>query len=185
MVRIVILITFVLSGCGRYAVPLAPELLAPAAVEALQVQAKERSVLFAWRAVDVDQRKRELKSSDGFRIMRKNIQAEGDESNPDQPFIEVGFLPDAHVAIRESLRKVARAEGKIGRRVEAPSELMDFVFEDSMVESGKTYLYQIVPINQGSVKGQVAEYVRLKFDGLESKIFTIDKRSVTLGDEIG
>jgi hypothetical protein len=157
-------------GCGRYRLPLPPEDLAPSAVEGLVVTPSENAVAFAWMAVDKDRRGKELKAAEGFSIERKELVHRGDETNPEVKFKRIGFLPDKHVEVRDKLRAEARAAGKIGRTVKSPEELMKFSFVDSTPVKGKTYMYQIVPLNQGGVEGQVAELVKVVFQGAQSPV---------------
>jgi hypothetical protein len=121
-------------------------------------------------AVDKDRRGKELKAAEGFSIERKELVHRGDETNPEVKFKRIGFLPDKHVEVRDKLRAEARAAGKIGRTVKSPEELMKFSFVDSTPVKGKTYMYQIVPLNQGGVEGQVAELVKVVFQGAQSPV---------------
>lgn len=160
----------VLAGCGRYMSPIPPESLAPKAVQGLVVTPSEQGVKFAWTAADQDRRGKELKSADGFSIERKEIVRRGDETDPAVQFKELAFLKDTHVEKREELRKSARAQGKIGRTVKAPPDLLSFSYFDKTPKIGTTYIYQIVPKNQGGVEGQVGEVVRVVFQGVESAV---------------
>lgn len=169
-----------LTACGRYGPPLAPEILAPAATEELEVIPEADGVRFKWRASDVDLQPKELKTSTGFKIMRKELINLGDETDKDIPFKEISFLPDDHVEVREALRKAARAQGKVGRRIEAPDEKMLFEFKDTTVEKKHDYLYKIIPINQGDVKGAVAKIVRVNFIDETSKVLLIDQDEIDL-----
>jgi len=159
-----------LVGCGRYVPPVAPELLAPKAVQGLVVTPSAQGVSFSWTAADEDRRGKELKSADGFVIERKEIARRGDETDPSVQFKELAFLKDTHVEKREELRKNARAQGKIGRTVKAPGELLSFSYLDKTPQLGTTYIYQIVPKNQGGVEGQVGEVVRVVFQGAQSAV---------------
>lgn len=157
-------------GCGRYRPPIAPEQLAPAAVEGLVVTASDNSVNFTWIASDVDRRGKELKSVEGYSVEKKELVHRGDETDPSIRFEQIGFLEDDHVVVRDRLREEARAAGKIGRRVKAPTENLSFSYTDTTPVSGKTYLYQIVPRNQGGVEGQVGQVVKVVFQGVQSTI---------------
>jgi hypothetical protein len=168
-------ITFVsglalLTGCGRYMPPIPPESLAPKAVQGLVVTPSAQGVQFAWTAADQDRRGKELKSADGFSIERKEIARRGDETDPAVKFEELAFLKDTHVEKRDDLRKEARTQGKIGRTVKAPAELLSFSYLDKTPKLGSTYIYQIVPKNQGGVEGQVGEVVRVVFQGAQSAV---------------
>jgi hypothetical protein len=159
-----------LSACGRYQAPLTPEELAPAAVEGLVVTTTDKSVMFTWVASDKDRRGKELKSAEGYSVERKELVHRGDETDPEVEYEKLGFLKDTHVEVREQLREEARAAGKIGRTVKAPEEKMKFTFTDSTPVIGKTYVYQIVPQNQGGVEGQVGQVVKVIFQGEKSTI---------------
>jgi hypothetical protein len=160
----------IIVGCGRYLPPIPPEDLAPSAVMDLVVTPKDKAVEFAWISSDTDVRGKELKSSEGFSIERKELVNRGDETDPTIEFEQIGYLKDEHVALRESLRTEARAAGKVGRNVKAPKESIAFKFVDSTPVQGKTYLYQIVPLNQDGVEGQVAELVKMVFQGSISTV---------------
>jgi len=161
-------------GCGRYKPPLPPEKFAPKAVESLTVTATEAGVVFAWAASDEDQRGKELKSMEGFSIRRKLIARKGDETDPRVRFETIGFVRDSHVKIRDDLRAQARKEGKIGRSVESPEESMKFSFVDSTVKRDSTYVYQIIPQNQGGTEGGVKQFARVTFRGAASDIAMVD-----------
>lgn len=162
------------SACGRFNAPIPPELVAPEAVNSLTVEPLADGVAFTWRASDQDQRGKELKFIDGYRVNRKEVVQRGDETDPDVKFDEVAFLPDTHVVLRDELRKEARAKGQLGRRAKPTEDTMKFAFKDTEVSSGKTYVYQIVPINQGGVKGEVKQLIKVYFSGDKSEISIID-----------
>ena len=157
-------------GCGRYVAPITPEELAPSTVESLAVTTTDKTVVFTWVASDKDRRGKELKSAEGFTIERKELVHRGDETDPTVEFERMGFLKDTHVEVREKLREEARAAGKIGRTVKAPESVMKFSFTDSTPVIGKTYVYQIVPQNQGSTDGQVGQVVKVVFQGAKSTV---------------
>ncbi|MEN9846949.1 MAG: hypothetical protein RIS36_2096 [Pseudomonadota bacterium] len=158
------------SGCGRYKAPLAPEMFAPKAVDALTVTCSESGVLLAWAAPDEDRRGKELKTIDGYAIQRKMIAQKGDETDPRVRFETIGFVRDQHVMVRENLRKEARAEGKIGRTIESPEQYTKFTFVDTTAAPSTTYMYQVVPRNQGGADGAVSQVARVTFKGSSSDI---------------
>jgi len=168
-----------LSGCGRYRPPLPPEYLAPAAVDNLVVTPTEGSVGFSWTAADSDARGKELKSAEGFSVERKELVNRGDETNPDVKFERIGYLSDKHVEVREKLRAEARAAGKVGRTVKSPEEFTKFSFVDSKVAKGKTYLYQIVPLNQGGTEGVVGQLTKVVFQGAQSAVVAMLPEEMT------
>ena len=167
---LIALAVVVVSACGRYRPPLQPELLAPDGVLDLLVQPAANAVSFSWMAADVDRRGKELKSSEGFIVERKELLARGDETDPSVPFDKIGFLKDRHVEVREKMREEARAAGKIGRTVKSPPEFTTFRFTDSTPAKGKTYVYQIVPVNQGGTRGKVDKLVKVVFQGEQSAV---------------
>jgi hypothetical protein len=169
----IVLVAAAIVGCGRYKAPVPPEMLAPKAVDALTVTATEAGVVFAWTAPDEDQRGKELKFIDGYAIQRKPIIETGDETNPKVRFETIGFVKDSHVTIREDLRAAARKEGKIGRAIESPEEHTKFSFVDASAQRDKTYLYQIVPQNQGGTDGGIKELARITFKGAASDVAMI------------
>lgn len=173
--RVVISLTVlvVLGGCGRYRIPLPPEMLAPSAVETLVVTPSEDSVALSWGASDIDRRGKELKSAEGFIVERKELVSRGDETDPTIKFKELEFIADKHVEVREKLRKEARAAGKIGRTVESPAEYTQFKYTDSTPERGKTYLYQVVPVNQGGTKGRIDQLAKVVFQGAQSAVVMV------------
>ena len=127
----------------------------------------------AWTVPDYDRRGKELSSIDGYAIQRKEIARKGDETNPKVRFETIGFVKDQHVIVRESLRKEARSEGRIGRTIESPEQYTKFTFQDSTAKPSTTYLYQIVPQNQGGIEGAVREVARVTFKGSASDIATV------------
>ena len=48
--------------------------------------------------------------------------------------------------------------------------MMKFTFTDATPVNGKTYVYQIVPQNQGGVEGQVGQIVKVVFQGEKSPV---------------
>jgi|GEM_PF-1141142 len=174
----IFLAIFPLLGCGRYRAPITPEELAPAMVENLTVTTDAKGVLLTWVAADKDRRGKELKSVEGYSVERKELVRRGDETDPQVKFQKLGFVKDPHVEVREQLRKEARAAGKIGRSVKVPEEQMKFSFSDTSPVFGKTYVYQIVPQNQGGTEGQVGQLIKIVFQGAQSAVVT------TVSDEI-
>lgn len=160
----------VLSACGRYMPPVSPEMRAPKAVENLVVIPSESGVAFSWTSPEQDRRGKELNNIEGYSIERKEIAQRGDETNPSVRFDDFGFVSDTHIVKREELRKEAREAGKIGRNIKAPSELTKFSFTDRTPKVGVTYIYQIVPKNNGGVEGQVGQVVKIAFQGTQSAV---------------
>jgi hypothetical protein len=157
-------------GCGKYAPPIVPELTAPSAVEELEVAPQVASVLLSWTASDSDVRGKELRMSESIIVERATVDTEQIEPDVDYEFRTLVTLKDSHVSERDQLRKDARGQGKIGRRIEAPRSSMTFSYEDSEVQRDAVYVYQVVPLNQGGVRGEVREQVKVVFQGLESSV---------------
>ena len=169
-----VLIAVQVVGCGRYKAPLPPEVLAPRGVNAFAVTGQPSGVLLSWKAPEVDRRGKELKSIEGYLIQRKQIVNRGDETSDDAVFNDLGFIKDKHIEVREKLREQARAQGKIGRSIQAPEELISFSYIDKTAVQGATYLYQVVPQNQGRTEGLVTEVARVVFRGAQSEAAVID-----------
>lgn len=170
----------VCAGCGRYGAPVAPEMVAPEAVGDLKVVAGAGGVDLAWHAPGKDQRKKELRFIDGYTVMRKHIRERGAETDEDVPFEELGFIPDGHLIEQDALRKEARAQGKVGRRIKVDDEKTKFAYADRSPEKGKVYLYKVVPTNQGGVKGGVKKLAKVYFEGEGSRVAML---STETGDE--
>lgn len=171
---VAVAVSLQLLACGRFKVPLAPEVLAPRGVNAFAVTGQVDGVLLSWKAPEVDRRGKELKSIEGYQIQRKEIVNRGDETSVTVPFKDLVFVTDRHIEVREKMRTEARAQGKIGRSIQAPEELTTFSYLDKTVVNGSTYLYQIVPQNQGRTDGIVAEIARVVFRGQQSEAVVVD-----------
>jgi hypothetical protein len=118
----------------------------------------------------------------GRRRQRKVIAQKGDETNPKVRFETIGFVRDQHVIVRESLRKEARAQGKIGRTVESPEEYTKFSFVDTTAQPSTTYMYQVVPRNEGGTDGAVRQVARVTFKGSASDIAMVSATEVVEDD---
>jgi hypothetical protein len=162
------------AACGRYKNPLPPEVLAPRGVDAFMVTPRADGVLLSWKSPEVDRRGKELKSIEGYQVQRKQIVNRGDETAEDVAFKDLGFVKDRHIEVREKLRAEARAQGKIGRSIQAPEELTSFSYLDRTAAVGSTYLYQVLPMNQGRTEGLVLEVARVVFRGAQSEAVIID-----------
>lgn len=168
----------ILSGCGRYLAPVPPEMLAPVAVENLVVTPLNTGMFFSWSAPEKDRRGRELKDFEGYSVERKEIAKRGDETDPTVKFTELVFIPDTHIEKREELREEARAAGKISRNVKAPADLTKFSYTDATPHNGVTYIYQIVPKNNGGVKGQVGQVIKVAFQGAQSAVLLTNSQEL-------
>lgn len=157
-------------GCGKYAPPIIPEMVAPSAVENLQVIAGEESISLTWTVSDQDLRGKELAQSEKILVERRIVDEDEAHNDEREEFLVLAELDDTHVIVRDQLRREARHQGRIGRRIEAPSALSTFSFEDSDLKKDVVYLYQIVPTNQGGVRGGIREQVQVLFKGVDSII---------------
>ena len=63
------------------------------------------------------------------------------------------------------------------RKVKVEDALKIHQFLDDQVVAGKTYLYSIVPVTAEGVSGEVAQFVRVTFTGLTSKVELLDSAS--------
>ncbi len=173
-----IIIALLAVACGKYAPPLAPELLAPKAPE-VAVSALSGGVKFSWEAAAQDQRGTDLKTIEGYRVYRKHINARRDIFDRDIPYELLSTVADTHLVELDKLKKKVRAEGGLTRKVKVSDELKKFEYLDSSPEAGKQYVYKLVGVNQGGVEGQAKKIVRVLFRGANSEIGQIDASSLT------
>lgn len=167
------ILVLVLSGCGKYGPPLAPEALAPRTVENLTASASLGQVQIEWQAPREDRRGEELKSIEGYEIYRIELLAD----QPLPPYLaleelyeKIAFIPDSHIEERERLRREARAKNQPVRRVNVAPELLEFSFVDKELEGGRRYIYQIRPVNQGGVEGDFFDTVQVFYRGDMSEV---------------
>ena len=166
------------SGCGRYGAPRPPEVFAPRGVEALQARADLEGVHLSWTAPDRDAKGEQLKSMNGYYVYRKAIERPSDISDRGVEYEELAEIPDAHLAKLDALRKQARAEGKISRKVKVDQAELEFKYTDSSPRPGVTYLYRIVAFNQGSVEGLVPKLVKVVYRGDASVVSLVDAADI-------
>ena len=169
-----ILLITALTACGKYSAPVAPEAASPRGVEYLEAKASPDGVNFAWQSPDKDQRGKELAQIDGYRVYRQTLEHETDLIEPESDYDLLAEIPDTHLQILSELREQAEATGKVTRKVKVADELKQFAYLDSTPQAGQTYAYKIVPINQGSVEGEVLRLVRVKFQGDRSLVTVFD-----------
>lgn len=167
-----------LAGCGKYAPPRPPEDFSPGQVESLQVTAQMQGVQFKWSSPDKDLRGRTLKTIEGYRIYRKELVHPHNvlDESVDEELIET--IPDTHLAELEGLRRQAEEQGQLTRRVKVDLEKMKFEFTDINVRAGQTYVYRIVPFNQGGVEGAANQLVKVLFRGESSEVALIPFRAL-------
>lgn len=160
-----------LAACGRYGPPHPPEDLAPKAVTDVQVTPSAASVVISWKSPDKDVRGKELKSLEGYTLFRVSERDRDTEAPFEQSLKEAGSVEDANLEALKEARKEARERGEISRRVKTPDEKRKFTWEDKDVKEGETYLYRVVPINQGGEKGTPSSIIKVLFKGEQSDVF--------------
>lgn len=171
-----------LAGCGRYGPPLPPEALSPKGIKELKTSADGSGLTMSWESPDTDRRAQELKSLDGYSVYRKEIKEKSDVVDPDVTYELVGSVVDTSVTERERLRDEAKAAGKLSHRVHVDKALTQFQFSDRGLTPGHTYVYKIIPTNQGGVEGEVKQLVKILFRGETSEISLLDNKQ--LEDEL-
>lgn len=151
-------------GCGKAARPRAPEYFAPDAVKNLQVTGEADGVLLSWEAPENDSQGKSLRSIDGYRIYRRPLLAEEGAA-----FVLVASVQDRHLLEREALRQKLKQEGKPSRRADVSADKKRFMFKDTSVARGVSYLYSVVPYNQGDVEGRIFDLLKVTFSGKETR----------------
>ncbi len=173
-----------LSSCGRYAPPVAPEKVAPEAVGALTVKGTLDGVAFTWRAPDSDQRGKSLTSLDGYRVYRKQLLTAKDAIDLQDNFAIVGSVADTAFAALTKAKDEAKAAGRPTRRVHISDDLKQFSFLDNGVKAGSTYLYKVVPYNQGGVEGESFQLVQVLWRGEASDVKSVDHSTILSEEEL-
>jgi hypothetical protein len=169
-------------SCGRYAVPLAPEKVAPQGVGGLAVQTTESSVLIQWTTPETDRRDKLLKQIDGFSVYRKTVTNKKDITNDQVPFDLLAEIADRAIADRFKRIEEAKEIGAISRRVKIDPVLAAHQYEDKTAQLGASYLYKIVPINQGGVEGEVRQFISITFRGPTSDINIVSAKQLGVED---
>lgn len=169
-------LALVISGCGKYGPPIAPEQLAPKVVKAFAVQASDEGVTLRWEAPATDRRGKELKSMTGYQVLRSIGPTIDPVTNEVAEFETIKFIEDTHIAELERLKEQARVEGKLTRRVKIDPALKSFSYLDTELTRGGEYRYQITPVNQGDVDGVSTPIATVTFNGAES--------IVSIGEEL-
>lgn len=169
-------------SCGRFAPPHPPEDLAPKAVSEFSVIPVTDKITLTWRSPDKDIRNKELKDLEGYRVMRVN-EKEVNETKPlDDFLVELAFIEDHNLVELDKMRKEAREKGEIARRVKIAPEKKVFSYEDKELVNGETYIYRIIPINQGGEKGKASSIAKVLFKGEQSDVFiAADEESLDQG----
>lgn len=156
-----------LVGCGKYGPPVPPESLAPAAVRELVITPATEGVTLQWTAPTQNQRRRELEDIDGYRIVRRTVAGPGSVAATDST---LATIADTHLDVQADLRRQAAAEGRPTRRIKADPALSVFSYIDRTVTPGETYLYRVIPFNQGGVDGATGTEIRVAFNGAGSVV---------------
>lgn len=168
------LVLFAATGCGRFGPPKPPELFGAKKVSDLEAKAAPDRLTLSWRSPDRDIRDKELKSLEGYRILRANEKDFRKREKLADYLEEIGYIEDSAVEEREEAREIAReTPGTISRRIKIPEERRHFSFDDTSVQQGETYLYRIVAMNQGGVKGDPSDIVKVFFKGEASEVFMV------------
>jgi len=165
---------FLCSACGRYSAPQPPEYFAPRSVNSLQVSSSIEGVNLSWIAPERDLLGKPLKSIDGYYIYRREIILPTDIQRLDVDDELITTLSDNHLFVLRKLREEAIEKGMISRKVEVDKSLMTFSFIDKNVKPGNTYLYTVVPYNQGDVKGGTRSRALVNFRGDASTVSYIE-----------
>lgn len=163
-----------LQSCGKFGPPLAPEALSPRAVEQLQITSSLEGVKFAWKAPSSDQRGRDLRSLDGYRIYRAAAPAaDGGRLPQESDYRLLAELEDRHIEDLLKRKTLALEQNQPQSRVKPDGALMQFEYTDRDVQRQQKYYYRIVPFNQGDVEGQVRQIIRLAFNAENSDVVLI------------
>lgn len=167
---IVVICCLMLSACGRYGPPLAPEALSPRAVKNLKVSPLIEGIEFTWGSPSDDLRGEKLKSIEGYKVVRKEITSEKDVLDDDVEYDTLATIPDTHLEVLDKLKDEAKEVGKPTRKIKVPDSLKAFSYRDQELSAGKKYVYKIIPVNQGGTEGQVKNIIHVLFRGLSSEI---------------
>ncbi len=174
------------AGCGRYGYPKPPELFSPRAVQDLRAAAGLEGVRIEWAAPSKDRQGEELASMDGYSVYRKLIERPSDMADDEIEYELLAEIPDTHIEVLKELRKKAREEGRVSRSVKVDPQLMQFSYVDASPVPGRTYIYKIVPVNQGGEEGQVQRLVKVIYRGDASVVSIVDSGDIEAeADELG
>jgi hypothetical protein len=138
-------------SCGRKGPPKPPEDFAPKPVVNPLLQGSVDGVVLSWTVPEVDpeaDEEDEIPPLAGFVIQKGDVQA--------------GIEPEYEELVELGLK--------------GPEET-NYTFTDTKVEPGKTYIYQIRPVNSEGVSGEATVSLRATFIGENSKIELIPEKS--------
>lgn len=161
---------FLFHSCGRYSAAVAPEYAAPKKITNLQAGATEDGLVLAWMAPEKDRRGKRLKDREGYRVYRREGQDPLKPREKKDDWILISEIEDN--SLKNALAQLK--PGQSSRNVKIPEEQLKFSITDKDIQSGKAYLYKVVPINQGGVKGAESDFIRIVFSGSQSDIVTIE-----------
>jgi hypothetical protein len=183
IVTVSLLTLSLLSACGRYGSPLSPELLAPRAVQKLEVLPDISGVRLTWQAPETDLRGRELRRLDSYRVYRAVV-SDSTQALTDGAldYELLSSLEDRHLFDRERLRDEADAAGRSARKVESDKTAGLFSFLDSNVSNNSVYVYKVVPVNQGNVLGAFDRLIRVHFKSSGSEVRLLANESASLAE---
>ena len=164
-------------GCGKFGPPLPPEAFSPVGVRDLQVFGELQGVRFQWKSPEEDLQGEELESLNGYKIYRKSTHGKSAAVLEEEDFELIQTIVDKSVQDRESRREQARNLGKPSKKIKSNPDLQEFQFVDARLQPGETYLYKIIPVNQGDVEGQVRQMVEILYRGTSSVIRLVEADS--------
>ena len=172
-------------GCGKYARPLTPESVSPAAVNNLQVQGTLEGVNFSWNSPQTDRRGKELKDLSGYTVERKTLVNAADAVDSSVEFEELTTLEDVSIPTLLKEKERLRADEKPSHRAKIDGTLREFHYTDDSVTPGTQYLYRVVPQSYYG-DGDVVQFVRVLFrgDASETTIFKGDDLDTGLDDSV-
>lgn len=177
-VKLLVFLIF-LSSCGLYKSPIAPEYFAPKEIIDFKVSQVEEEVMFTWFSPELDNRKEKLRYMDGYLVLRKGPSEKLKELDKES-FEDVLFIKDTHLIVERELKDKAILEGKLSRKIRADDELRSFSYSASDLIDSMYYYFQIIPINQGSIRGGSSDLVQIKYDKEKSRISMISKTEQAL-----
>ena len=180
-----LLVAFALFGCGKFGPPLPPEMLSPRAVRSLVVSGIAAGVKLSWESPEADLRAKELKSMNAYLVCRKQLDGKADALDQEVPFKTIANINDGHIIERDRLRQEARLAGKPSHRVKVDPAMLKFEYLDKDVKLGSSYLYQIVPVNQGDVEGEIRQTARVLFKAESTEIDILEDANVPADAVIG
>ena len=139
----ILVLIIAVSGCGRKGPPKPPEDFAPNPVLNLNVEGSVTGIKLSWEAppADPDKDEEDLKALSGFVVEKCLYSKEGDDD-----FQEIGEI-----------------------KIQVATETK-FTFNDTKVEPGKIYNYQVRPFNVDQVNGEPGQTLRVTYLGQNSRV---------------